>query len=111
MKYLFASFAAGEIARRVGLTYADIGSRGGFQSDLHPLAFAVDVVGFEPDPIEFDRLQSQPAAPWKSVTFLPHGVSGHSGPRTLHIPVDPQSVSILEHDPRFGEKFNKPQFF
>lgn len=93
------------------MTYFDIGSRGGFQADLHPVAFAVDVVGFEPNPVEFERLRQRPPAPWKSQTFLPDGISDRAGRQTLYIPRDPQSASLMKHDPTIGEKFDKRQFF
>jgi FkbM family methyltransferase len=108
---IFSSLLIANMARQYGLTYFDIGSRGGFQNDLHPIAFAVDVVGFEPDPVEFKRLQSQPSEPWKSVTYLSQGVSDQTGRQILHIPTDPQSASLLKHNASIGEKFNKPQFF
>ncbi|MBT3361469.1 MAG: FkbM family methyltransferase [Rhodospirillales bacterium] len=111
MKHIFSSFPVADIARRYGLTYFDIGSRDGFQGDLHPIAFAVDVVGFEPDPEEFERLQSLPSEPWKSLTNLPFGVSDQSGLQTLYIPTDPQSASLLKHNAKIGRKFDKTQFF
>ena len=37
----------------------DVGSRGGFEADLDPIAWAVDAVGFEPNPEELDRLRHQ----------------------------------------------------
>ena len=111
MKNIYDSLGVAEIAKRHPLSYFDIGSRGGFQSDLHPLAFAVDAVGFEPDPVEFERLKSRAPHPWKSTTFLPHGVSGQTGLQTLYIPTDPQSASLLKHNVAIGEKFDKSQFF
>ena len=111
MKNIFSSLGAGDIAKRYSLNYFDIGSRGGFQKDLYPIAFAVEVVGFEPDPIEFERLQTQTPNFWKSVTILPFGLSKRSGRQTLNIPTDPQSASLLKHNITIGEKFRKQQFF
>lgn len=107
----FQDLPLATVARQHPLTYFDIGSRGGLQDDLSPIAFAVDAVGFEPDPAEYARLQDAPSSPWKSFTLLPTGVSGETGPRQLYIPEDPQSASLLEHDNAIGEKFDKPQFF
>ena len=111
MKNIYKPLGVAVIADKYPLSYFDIGSRGGFQSDLHPLAFAVDVVGFEPDPVEFERLQSRPSAPWKSTTYLPHGVGGQTGQQTLYIPIDPMSASLLKHNVEIGKKFDKRQFF
>lgn len=91
----------------------DVGSRGGFEADLLPMAWAVDAFGFEPDPVEFARLQgahSDPR-PWRSLRLVPTALSGASGTRTLHIPVAPQSASLLEHDARVGEAYGYQAMF
>lgn len=111
MKQIYKSLPIAAIAEKNPITYFDIGSRGGFQSDLYPLAFAVDAVGFEPDPVEYERLQLLPSGPWKSITFLPYGVSNQTGSQTLYIPTDAQSASLLKHNSAIGKKFDKPQFF
>lgn len=72
----------------------DIGARAGFEPDLLPIAFAVDGVGFEPEPAAFAQLQGA-ATPWRSLRHLPTAISGRAGPRTLHIAADPQSSSLL----------------
>ncbi|MBT4939410.1 MAG: FkbM family methyltransferase [Rhodospirillaceae bacterium] len=111
MKNIFSSLELADIADRYSLNYFDIGSRGGFQNDLHSLAFAVEVVGFEPDPIEFKHLLTISPEPWKSINYLPFGISGQSGEQNLYIPTDPQSASLMKHNVAIGEKFDKPQFF
>jgi FkbM family methyltransferase len=73
----------------------DIGARAGFEPDLLPIAFAVDAVGFEPEPEAFAALDGRPADPWRSQRHLPTAVSGRAGPRTLHINADPASTSLL----------------
>ena len=99
------------MARHYGLTYLDIGSKGGFQDDLHPVALAVNVVGFEPYPAEFKYLQSRPSEPWISVIYLPQGGSDQTWRQTLYMPTDPQSAYLLKHKATTGVKFYKPQFF
>jgi FkbM family methyltransferase len=111
LKNIFSSLDVAAIAERYNISYFDIGSRGGFQKDLYPIAFAVEVVGFEPDPIEFKRLQSEAPNLWKSATILPFGLSGRSGPQTLNIPIDPQSASLLKHNLAIGKKFRKTHMF
>ncbi|MEE2760082.1 MAG: FkbM family methyltransferase, partial [Pseudomonadota bacterium] len=111
MKNIFYALPIAAIAKKFPLAYFDIGSRGGFQSDLHPIAFAVDVVGFEPDPVEFERLRNLPSYPWRSAKYLPQGVSSRTGRQKLYIPTDPQSASLLKHNAAIGDKFDKPQFF
>lgn len=111
MENIFQTLKAGDLARRHSLTYADIGSRGGFQADLYPLAFAVDAVGFEPDPVAFKSLENLPAGPWKSIRHLPYGISDTGGTRKLHVPKDPAGASLLEHDPALGRRFNMQHLF
>lgn len=111
MRNIFEHLTAGELARRHPLRYVDIGSRGGFQEDLHPLAFAVDATGFEPDPAAFAALQSLPADPWKSAAYLPYALSDSGGTRTLYIPRDPIAASLLRHDASLGTRFNKQHLF
>ncbi|MBL6931615.1 MAG: FkbM family methyltransferase [Rhodospirillales bacterium] len=108
---LFSDLAIGRLARDHPLSYIDIGLRGGFQEDLSPLAFAVNAFGFEPDPQERARLDAAPAGPWMSSRILPHAIGATSGRQKLFVPTDPQSASLLEHNPEIGEKFRKPQFF
>jgi len=111
VRNIFEHLPAGELARRHPLRYVDIGSRGGFQEDLHPLAFAVDATGFEPDPEAFAALQGLPVDPWKSVSYLPYALSDSGGTRTLYIPRDPIAASLLRHDAALGTRFNKQHLF
>ncbi len=92
----------------------DVGSRGGFEPDLDPIAWIVDAIGFEPDPTELARLERRVTTerqPWRSIRHVPAALSGRAGHRNLHIPISPESASLLEHDPSIGERFGKPSMF
>lgn len=89
----------------------DIGARGGFETDLLPIASAVDAVGMEPDPIAFAMLPDSREVPWRSLRHLPCAIAGTPGWRTLSIPRHNASASLLEHDPAFGVVFKKTQYF
>ncbi|MBI2239232.1 MAG: FkbM family methyltransferase [Magnetospirillum gryphiswaldense] len=95
---------AGTFAQ-AGLVAVDIGSRGGFDPELLPIAWAVDGIGFEPEPQAFEQLRGLSPAPWRSVTWLPFAVGAENGPATLYVPPDPVGASLLEHDPAVGERF------
>ncbi len=92
----------------------DVGSRGGFEADLLAIAWAVDAVGFEPDPHELARLKrgvEETPQPWRSIRHVPAALSGTGGTRKLRIPVSPASASLLEHDAAIGAQFGKPAMF
>jgi FkbM family methyltransferase len=101
----------GAIVARHPLLCLDVGSRGGFEPDLLPIAFAVDAVGFEPEAEAFALLAAAGPSPWRSLSHLPVALAGGDGERILYIPRDPQSASLLEHDASIGVAFGKTQFF
>lgn len=107
---LLGPTAFGRILGRHPLTALDVGSRGGFEPDLAPIAFAVDAVGFEPEPEAYAALAKQPRGPWRSLRHLPVAVGGTDGDRTLYITRDPQSSSLLKPDAAIGAAFAKPDF-
>lgn len=110
---LFARTPLAAVLRDLSIVAVDAGARGGIDPDLLPIAFAVDVLGFEPDPEAYARLSSlgQPSEGWKSAHYLPAALAGTSGRRTLHVPADPEGASLLKPDPAIGARFDKLQFF
>jgi FkbM family methyltransferase len=108
---LFRPLGLGAVLDRHPMACLDIGSRGGFEPDLGPIAFAVDAVGFEPEPEAFARLADQPIGAWRSLRHLPSAIGAMDGEQMLHITRDPVSTSLLCPDPSIGEAFAKPQFF
>lgn len=87
------------------LTAMDIGSRGGFDPDLLPIAWAVDGIGFEPDPAALAELHTMPTKPWRSLRFLPAAIGAATGSAVLHVPADPIGASLLPHDTAIGKRF------
>lgn len=110
---LFETTPLAAVLRDLSIVAVDAGARGGVDPDLLPIAFAVDMLGFEPDPEAFARLPSpgEPSHPWKSVRYLPAALAGTPGRRTLYVPTDPQGASLLKPDPSIGARFDKAQFF
>lgn len=88
-----------------GLAALDIGSRGGFDPDLLPIAWAVDTVGFEPEPAAFAQLDTVAAGPWRSVQWLPAAIGPTTGQAVLNVPPDGNGASLLAHDPEIGSLF------
>ena len=107
---LFLGLTTSTIAQDHPINYFDIGSRGGFQEDLLPLAFAVNAIGFEPEPSEFIKLNSRESSPWLTSKHLPFAISGDGGRQTLFISRGPQSASLLQHNMELGVRFDKTQF-
>lgn len=90
--------SAARFAEQAGFTAVDIGARGGVDAAMLPLAWATEMIGFEPEPAEAAALQKAPAAPWKSRRIIPAAVGGIDGPATLFIPPSPESASLLRHN-------------
>ena len=88
-----------------GLTALDIGSRGGFDRDLLPIAWAVDAIGFEPEPAAFATLTGLDAGPWRSVRWLPTAIGPMTGTAMLNVPPDGNGASLLVHDAAIGRQY------
>lgn len=91
-------------------TAIDVGSAGGFIADLNPIAFAVDAVGFEPNPDHFAALSASDGN-WRSLRYLPLAVGGQAGTRTLYRPKFANSSTLLPPNTAIGAAFDKSQFF
>lgn len=101
---LFRGTAFAPIYESARLCAIDVGSRGGFDGELLPVAWAVDGIGFEPEPAAFAALGDNPA-PWRSLRWLPSAVGQVNGGAILHVPPDPNGASLLPHDPAVGRRF------
>lgn len=108
---LFKGLAVEALAAANPVSYIDIGTRGGFQDDLAPIAFAVDAVGFEPEKKAYAEIEGRISGPWRKARFLPYAIAGVSGRRTLSVPKDPVSTTLLTPDISIGKRFDKTQFY
>lgn len=107
---LFAPTPLSQAMRAYPCTALDVGSAGGIITDLNPIAFAVDAVGFEPNPEHFAAL-SDVDSHWRSLRYLPHAIGGQSGTRTLYRPRFGNSSTLLQPNTAIGDAFDKRQFF
>lgn len=107
---LFAGLPLSEAMTDYPCTAIDVGSAGGFIADLNPIAFAVDAVGFEPNPDHFAALSPE-GSNWHSLRYLPHAIGGQAGARTLYRPKFGNSSTMLPPNTAIGDAFDKPQFF
>jgi FkbM family methyltransferase len=93
------------LLEELSITLVDIGSRGGLDEDLASIRRFVHAIGFEPDPIEAERLSCLPNVGWKSSRNLPLAIGAEDGPATLYIPDSPQAASIRPHNEDMVEMF------
>lgn len=101
-----------ELAKRVGLTALDVGARGGVSNDLLPLASAVDYYGFEPDPAECDRLNSDGIPhPWKQVTFFPTALNDSDNHLDLHLYRQRGCSSVLTARREMARQFKRENYY
>lgn len=100
---------------RVPLTALDVGARGGFTSDLQPIADAVNARAFEPDPEECERLNAIVALhgyPWRSLEYFPVALGGGgSALKLLNIYSRGGSSSLLHGDVALAERFGRADYF
>ena len=90
------------------MTCLDIGARGGFTSDLLPLAPSVNAVGFEPDPEECERLNRAAAkdkGAWRTLRFIPTALGDTNGVGTLHFYRQRGCSSLLQADTTLAQSF------
>ncbi|MDE0796459.1 MAG: FkbM family methyltransferase [Alphaproteobacteria bacterium] len=107
---LFAGTPLSQAMRNYPCTAIDVGSAGGIIADLNPIAFAVDAIGFEPNPDHFADLSAADSH-WRSLRYLPHAIGGQSGTRTLYRPRFGNSSTMLPPNTAIGDAFDKLQFF
>lgn len=79
----------------------DIGARGGLKGHWRAFGKDLRLVGFEPHPEEFRRLQ---LAADPRTTILPFGLGGRDEVRTLYIHRNPSSSSLFIEDPAFVQR-------
>lgn len=87
------------------LCVADLGARGGLDEDMLSIAWASEVIGFEPDPEEAARLSKAGDPRWHKVTVLPYAIGGTSGPAVLHVPESSLGASLLRHNATMLDAF------
>ena len=98
----------GPLLDDIRLTSMDVGARGGFMSDLLPIARCVDMIGFEPDPDELERLNHTPqATPWASMTYLQHALGSQKGTMPLYIYSHSGNSSLYEANRNLIDRFGR----
>lgn len=105
MLNFFQRTALRPLFEAASLVAIDVGSRGGIDPDLEPIAWAVSAWGFEPDPDALRRLEQAGPGPWRELRHLPVAIGAGTGERELHVPRSPEGASLLRHNPAVARGF------
>lgn len=92
----------------------DIGARGGFTTDLAPIASAIEAIGFEPEQEECERLNAQAktdSAGFRSLRYVPTAVGRAAEQRMLNIYRARGCTSLLTADTDFAKLFAREDYF
>lgn len=90
--------------RRAQYALMDIGARGSVQKVWAPLRDISDIIGFEPEPIECERLNRQLKESGQTrVSIHPTAIAGTNGPHTFYVTQYPDSSGLYRaHDAWLG---------
>lgn len=87
---------------------ADLGARGGFERHWDIYGSGVELIGFEPDAAECERLnqaQSVKSSAARRESYYPVALHRERGVKTLHITQNPQASSFLTPNWEFVNRF------
>ena len=83
----------------------DVGARGGIDSRWRPFHGYIEVVGFEPDASECERLNREAGSREPPIRFLPHALAGETGEVVFHEANWPPASSIYPPNEEFLAPF------
>ena len=92
-----------DVYRRDPVLLVDVGARGGLRDRWKPVQPHLRVIGFEPDPLEFEALSRH--APDDSTTFLPLALHNERAHLQLRVARDRGLTSIFEPNREFLDTF------
>lgn len=92
--------------RRMSLGFVDVGVRGGVHELVEPIAQAISVLAFDPDPAACDELTGPGASlGWGGYDIVPAGLAQQAGQRTLHLLSAPTNHSLLPPNEAFTGRY------
>jgi FkbM family methyltransferase len=83
----------------------DVGARGGIDPRWRPFHRYIEVVGFEPDPAECDRLNREARSQDPPIRFLPHVLTGETGEVVFYEANWPPASSVYPPNTDFLKSF------
>jgi FkbM family methyltransferase len=99
-----------ETYRRHPLVLVDVGARGGLKSNWIPARPHLQLLGFEPDITEFQRLEKRAAA-GPGDTYFNTALHSRPGPITLHVARDGGLSSVFRPNREFLDAFPEASRF
>ena len=87
------------------LVLADVGARGGLKANWAQATRHLRVIGFEPDPREYERLSRSAAGNDGRTVVLPIALHNHEGRLPLYVARDRGLTSILQPNRPFVDAF------
>jgi FkbM family methyltransferase len=87
------------------IVLVDVGARGGLKSNWVPAKPYLRVIGFEPDPREYQQLVEKTRDDADRIRFFNTALSNQRGPMPLYVAKDRGLTSIFEPDRQFLDTF------
>lgn len=103
----FANTSVCQMLRKNLLGFVDVGARGGVHDYVMALASLTNVVGFEPDMAECQRVEnSKSALPWAKFHMLPYALGESAADKTLHLLSAATNHSLLPPNSLYVNRYN-----
>jgi FkbM family methyltransferase len=102
--------ALSDLANKVGIVGLDIGARRGVNHDLKLLGLAAENIGFDPDPVECDRL-NRDSNTAGNIRYLPLALSAGEESFVLNIYRQKGCSSKLFARKDYGEQFLRGEYY
>jgi FkbM family methyltransferase len=86
----------------------DVGAWGGASKEWACIGKFVEIIGFEPDSAECQRLNSVPSNYVSSEKYYPYAISGKTGPREFYVTKSPTCSSLLKPVEKEWKRYGVP---
>ena len=93
-----------------GINLIDIGASGPGDPRWTPIAPLLNLIGFDPNTEECDRLNAEPT-PYNRANFLPYAIAEREGEHTLYRTKNKYCFSLLEPDADWLNRFSYGELF
>ncbi len=91
------------------IRFVDVGARGGVHELVAPIAGCTEVLAFEAEPEEAERLSKElndPDSPWRNVVVQPVALAADNGSKTLYETTAPTNSSLRPTNDVYVDRYN-----